>query len=120
MKTKQQITKTVLTETGQVLAQKSDGTYESLVGKTDWNALRSLSDEQINAGIAGDPDAIETDEDFWKTAPIVFPERKQPVFIRLDGEVLQWFKQQGRGYQTRINAILKAYVAAQTNKHHTP
>ena len=41
------------------------------------------------------------------------PEPKQAVSLRLDREVMEWFKKQGRGYQTRINAELRAYVNSQ-------
>jgi len=43
------------------------------------------------------------------------PEAKEGVFIRLDGDVLNWFRGQGRGYQTRINSILRAYYESQKN-----
>ena len=45
---------------------------------------------------------------------IVLPQPKASVSIRLDQEVLDWFKAQGKGYQTRINALLRAYMEAQT------
>ncbi len=78
---------------------------------TDWNKLRRMSDAEIHAGIEADPDAHPTDEDFWKDAKIVLPSRKEVVTMRLDADLLAWFRQQ-RGYQTRINAILRAYMKA--------
>ena len=53
-----------------------------------------------------------TDEEFWKEAKVVFPNRKIKVTMRLEQDVLNWFKNQGRGYQTRINAVLKSYMKA--------
>jgi uncharacterized protein (DUF4415 family) len=53
-----------------------------------------------------------TDEEFWKDATVVWPTRKTIVTMRLDTDLLAWFRQQ-RGYQTRINAILRAYMKAQ-------
>jgi uncharacterized protein (DUF4415 family) len=44
------------------------------------------------------------------------PETQQPVYIRLDREVVRWFKEKGPRYQTRINAVLRAYVKAQEGK----
>jgi uncharacterized protein (DUF4415 family) len=70
-----------------------------------------MSDAEIHAGIEADPDAHSTDEDFWKDAKIVLPSRKEVVTMRLDADLLAWFRQQ-RGYQTRINAILRAYMKA--------
>ena len=49
---------------------------------------------------------------------MVFPRHKERVTVRLDPEVLDWLKAQGRGYQTRINAILRAYYRAQKHKEH--
>ena len=71
-----------------------------------------MSDADIHAGIAeAEPDAHPTDDDFWKDAKIVLPTRKEVVTMRLDADLLEWFRQQ-RGYQTRINAILRSYEGA--------
>ena len=82
---------------------------------TNWNKLRSLSPTAIREGIRSDPDARGTDEAFWKEAKIVLPTRKAVVTMRLDADLLEWFRQQ-RGYQTRINAILRAYMKAQASE----
>jgi uncharacterized protein (DUF4415 family) len=62
-----------------------------------------------------DAPEIEIDEAFWRKARVVMPgeQPKTPVTIRLDQDVLAWFKAQGRGYQTRINAVLRSFVEAQ-------
>jgi uncharacterized protein (DUF4415 family) len=60
-------------------------------------------------------DIPETDEDFWKNATIHLPKKKQSLTIRLDAEVVEWFKNNGRGYQTHINAVLKAYMLQNKN-----
>jgi uncharacterized protein (DUF4415 family) len=78
---------------------------------TDWNKLRHMSDAQIRRGIASDPDVRRTDEEFWKDAEVIWYTRKTVVTMRLDTDLLSWFRQQ-RGYQTRINAILRAYMRA--------
>ena len=78
---------------------------------TDWHKLRQMSDTDIHASIAAAPDAQPTNEDFWKNAKIVLPSRKEVVAMRLDADLLAWFRQQ-RGYQTRMNAILRSYMKA--------
>lgn len=78
---------------------------------TDWGKLRRVSAATIRKGIAADPDAHATDEEFWKSAKVVMPAPKEIVTMRLDADLLRWFRQQ-RGYQTRINAILRAYMLA--------
>ena len=78
---------------------------------TDWEALNRLSAADIRAGIDSDPDTRATDENFWKDAQVVFPKPKRPVTLRLDADLLEWFRRES-GYQTRINAILRAYMDA--------
>ncbi len=58
-------------------------------------------------------DIPELDEEFFRNAEIRLPE-KQPVTIRLDADVLSWFKKQGKGYQTRINKLLRSYMETHT------
>jgi len=85
---------------------------------TDWDILRHRSDAQIRRGIASDPDVRPTDEEFWKDAKVAWPTRKTVVTMRLDADLLAWFRQE-RGYQTRINAILRAYMKARASEHGT-
>ncbi len=59
------------------------------------------------------PEAKSLGADFWKTARIVMPTGKTSVHLRLDREVVEWFKLNGKGHLTRMNAVLKAYVDAQ-------
>jgi uncharacterized protein (DUF4415 family) len=81
-------------------------------GKTDWARVRAMTDEEIEAAARSDPDAQPTDAEFWKGAKLVMPERKQPVTLRLDKDVLEWFKAQGSRYQSRMNAVLRSYMQA--------
>ena len=78
---------------------------------------RRLSDEQIAQQRASDPDAPPSDDDFWQSAELVpAPQKKQTISIRLDPEVLAYFKAGGEGYQSRINAVLKSYIRAKVNR----
>ncbi|HET9742781.1 MAG TPA: BrnA antitoxin family protein [Terriglobales bacterium] len=74
---------------------------------SDWTRLRSMTSHQIRSGIESDADARPTDVNFWKTAKLVLPAPKRVVTMRLDDDLLRWFRRH-RGYQTRINAILRA------------
>ncbi len=61
------------------------------------------------------PDAPEResdDEDFWTRATVRMPSGKTSVHLRLDTDVLDWFKAQGSGHLTRMNAVLRSYVDA--------
>lgn len=79
--------------------------------RTDWRRLRAKTDEEVRAGLARDCNAQPTDSAFWRRARVVMPERKRAITIRLDADVLRWLRR-GSGYQTRINAILRAYMEA--------
>jgi uncharacterized protein (DUF4415 family) len=57
------------------------------------------------------PELADLPADFWDEAEVVVPPAKQAVSLRLDLDVLDWFKQQGPKYQTRINAVLRSYVS---------
>jgi uncharacterized DUF497 family protein/uncharacterized protein (DUF4415 family) len=78
---------------------------------TDWKRLRRLTAADIRAGIEADPDAHGTNEEFWKNATVVLPRREAAITIRLDADLLDWLRRQ-KSYQTRINAILRAYMKA--------
>lgn len=81
--------------------------------ETDWARVDALTDEDIERAVADDPDqSFWTDED-WANARVVWPQGKAPVTLRLDKDIIAWFKLRGRGYQTRINAVLRAFVEAQ-------
>jgi uncharacterized protein (DUF4415 family) len=73
--------------------------------RTDWRKLATLADDRIDAS-----DIPELDEDFFREAKLRLPKGKQLVSLRVDSDVLDWFKRQGKGYQTKINAVLCAYV----------
>jgi uncharacterized protein (DUF4415 family) len=75
------------------------------------SGLRRCTSGAIRKGIAADPDAHATDAAFWKSAQVVLPTPKELVTMRLDADLLRWFRRE-RGYQTRINAILRAYMQA--------
>jgi uncharacterized protein (DUF4415 family) len=77
--------------------------------RTDWHYLDRVTDEEIAAAIARDRDAAPLDID-WSKAVIVVPPKKKAISIRVDPDVLDFFKNEGPGYQRRINAVLRSYV----------
>jgi uncharacterized protein (DUF4415 family) len=93
------------------MSDDTSGTISKTKPTTDWRRVRAMADDEIRAGIVDDPDARPTDEAFWKDARVAMPRRKETVTIRLDADLLDWFRSEG-GYQTRINAILRAYMNA--------
>ena len=75
--------------------------------RTDWDRLGSMTDLDIDFS-----DAPKLGKAFFQNSRMRLPQGKHSLSLRLDKEVLDWFKRQGRGYQTRINAVLRAYVEA--------
>lgn len=58
------------------------------------------------------PEAESLGDDFWKDARVVMPRGKTSVHLRLDSDIVEWFKAHGKGHLTRMNAVLRAYVDA--------
>ena len=79
--------------------------------QSDWKRLRSLKDAHIRKSIETDPGVHPTTPDFWANAKVVLPQPKQPITIRLDADLLAWLRSQ-KGYQTRINAVLRTFMQA--------
>ena len=85
--------------------------------QTDWARVDALTEMQLEAAIASDPAWADIPRDWYKHATPYYPkEHKKQVTLRIDPDVLDWFKRQGRGYQTRINAALRAFVEAHERK----
>jgi uncharacterized protein (DUF4415 family) len=79
-------------------------------GKTDWKKVDKLTDAEIEAAVAKDPDWVELEDIDWSEAVLVIPKKKKAISIRLDEDVLDYFKQEGPGYQRRMNAVLRSYM----------
>ncbi len=92
-------------------------------GMTKDRTTRSSMDEVMARTGKTRPDAPEGPSlgpDFWRTARIVQPEGpKQQLTLRLDPDIVRFFKKQGKGYQTRINAVLRSFVNAQRAGPHS-
>lgn len=76
--------------------------------KTDWKRVEAMSRTEVERLAEKDEGWLEPD---WESTVMVgLPPAKRDIHIRLDGDILDWFKARGRGYQTRINAVLRAFV----------
>ena len=73
-------------------------------------------DEELEQAVREDPDQELLDEEWFRTAELVVPGEKKRITMRVDQDVISYFKRKGRGYQTRMNAVLKAYVLHQKKK----
>ncbi|QQP89571.1 BrnA antitoxin family protein [Skermanella sp. TT6] len=85
--------------------------------KADWRGFDALTDRDIEAAVRDDPDAAPlVDESWFDQARFVAPPSKAAINIRLDKDVLDFFKSEGAGYQTRMNAVLRAYMEHERRK----
>ena len=82
------------------------------LSKKRMKELKALPDEKID-----DSDIPELDDEFWQNAEWAEPDKTLPLTIRVKESVLDYFKAGGKGYQTRINAVLESYVRAKSGKN---
>ena len=91
---------------------KKPSTPGPSLGRANLARLRRMSEATIQRTspreLRGIPD------DFWASAQVVDPVAKQPISLRVDADVLDWFKAQGPRYQSRINAVLRSFMAQAT------
>ena len=69
-----------------------------------------MTEAEIDAAVAADPDWVAFVTVDWSKAEVVTPPKKQAISIRLDQDLIDYFKSQGPGYQRRINAVLRSYM----------
>ena len=77
---------------------------------TDWKRVDSVRDSDVDTS-----EIAPLDESFFMNAELRLPGPKQSITVRLDADVLEWFRAQGKGYQTRINAVLRLYMESQND-----
>jgi len=73
-------------------------------------AMRELGEDPASSNA---PEAESLGAEFWRSARVVVPSGKTSVHLRLDSDVVEWFRARGKGHLTRMNAVLRAYVEAQ-------
>jgi uncharacterized protein (DUF4415 family) len=90
--------------------------YSSEVSQTDWKRLNSMRDEDIDTSDIPEPTPEQLARAVLRKNFQPVP-RKQQVTLRIDADVLDWFRAQGQGYQSCINALLRAYKEAHESKY---
>ena len=78
-------------------------------GRADLPRLRRMTEAEIRR--AAPPELADLPEDFWVDGSLVTAVGKQAISLRIDQDVLEWFKERGPRYQTRINAVLRSYMS---------
>ena len=78
--------------------------------RTNWKRIDAMRDEDID--LSGAP---ELGPDFFANA-ILWPGPKKQITLRIDPDVLTFFRKRGRGYQSTINAVLRKYMEARKER----
>jgi uncharacterized protein (DUF4415 family) len=100
------ITRTTLAE---VLEKRARGEKS----QTDWARIDAMTDEDIERAMRDDPDWQDFMDIDWSKAVMAIPDKKKAISIRLDPDIVDFFQATGKGYQTRINAVLRHFVDEQ-------
>lgn len=77
--------------------------------RTNWDKIDATTGSKLEASIRADADDIRGEPD-WTQAIAGMPAPKDHINIRIDHDVLQWFRASGKGYQTLMNNVLRAFV----------
>jgi uncharacterized protein (DUF4415 family) len=103
--------KTQQINTPSVITRNAVVDNKQTTSQTDWNRLDALGDDDIDYS-----DAPEMSADFWKAAKVLDRGAKKPITIRIDQDVITWFKSRGGRYQVLMNQVLRQYME-QLEKH---
>ena len=85
---------------------------KSTVVRHSHDEIIALSELPENQTRADAPEAESLGEGFWDSAKVVMPRGKTSVHLRLDSDIVEWFKSNGKGHLTRMNSVLREYVQA--------
>ena len=75
------------------------------IAKKRLKEIEAIQDEDIDYS-----DIPEADESFWRRAELQMPRPKKGIYVRLDADVIEWLKSKGKGYQIRMNAMLRVLM----------
>ena len=96
--------------------KRNRGKRKKAEPKTDWARLRAMTDRDIEKAVRDDPDAAPILTERWlRNARLTMPMDRRPrvaISLRIERELVEWFKAQGGPYQSRMHAVLKAFVEA--------
>jgi uncharacterized protein (DUF4415 family) len=84
---------------------------------SDWGKAAGMTKAEIEARVASDTDEADMVMD-WANATVDLPQPKAVLNMRIDREVLDYFRRTGKGYQSRINAVLRSYVERREHHQH--
>ena len=83
--------------------------------RTDWDRINAMTEEEIERNALEENRRLGIPDDWYKAAYAVYPVEKERITIRIDKDVLDHFREKGKGYQSRINAVLRTFMTAEQN-----
>jgi len=86
---------------------------KSTIVRHSLSEIKAMREQGKDRTRADAPEAKSLGAEFWRSARVVMPSGKTSVHLRLDSDVVEWFKARGKGHLTRMNAVLRAYVETQ-------
>ncbi|MGA3318696.1 MAG: BrnA antitoxin family protein [Candidatus Korobacteraceae bacterium] len=86
--------------------------------RTNWDKIDAMTGTELEASIRADVDDVRGEPD-WTQAIVGIPAPKDHINIRIDHDVLQWFRSNGKGYQTLMNNVLRAFVQTRQQRQNT-
>jgi uncharacterized protein (DUF4415 family) len=86
--------------------------------RTNWDKIDAVTATKLEASIRADVDDVPSEPN-WMQAVVGIPAPKDHINIRIDHDVLQWFKSNGKGYQTLMNNVLRAFVQTRRQRRNT-
>lgn len=97
-------------------AEELQSMREKGLSQSDFSRTDSMTEKELQEIRENDPDAALTPEN-WDSLIVEPPLTKSPISLRIDADVIAWFKSTGKGYQTRINSVLRSYMKAHKDRH---
>ena len=86
--------------------------------RTNWDKIDAVTGAKLEASIRADVDDVHGEPE-WTQTIVGIPARKDHINIRVDHDVLQWFRSNGKGYQTLMNNVLRAFVQMRQQRENT-
>ena len=96
-------------------AEELQAMREQGLSQSDFSRTDAMTEQELQEARENDPDAALTPEE-WDSLIIEAPLSKEPISLRIDADVIAWFKAGGKGYQTRINSVLRSYMKAHKDR----
>ena len=85
------------------------------ISKKRLEEIEAIQDADIDYS-----DIPELDASFWENVAVKYPKSKERLTVRFDADVVEWFRSQGKGYQTKMNAVLRSFYEAHKNHKNNP